>query len=148
MDARTLALILNGEVVGRDRVLAPGPGHSQKDRSLSIRLDPAAPDGFLAYSFAGDDWRACRDHIRAAIGLGTLDEKSRRTLPHPPRMRVTGVTASTTTASALALWNRATDAQAPLPKRVSPDVNWYCRLAPRSFGTPAIPRGVGKLCWH
>ena len=109
MDARSLAAALNGEVVGPDRVLAPGPGHSPQDRSLSIRLDPAAPDGFLAHSFAGDDWRACRDHIRAAIGLGSVHDNSRRKLARPQRARVTGVTASTTTASALAVWNRATD---------------------------------------
>jgi hypothetical protein len=32
MDARSLAAAVGWEVVGRDRVLAPGPGHRQKDR--------------------------------------------------------------------------------------------------------------------
>jgi putative DNA primase/helicase len=129
MDARSLAAALNGEVVGPDRVLAPGPGHSPQDRSLSIRLDPAAPDGFLAHSFAGDDWRACRDHIRAAIGLGSVHDRSRRTLPRPQRTRVTGVTASTTTASALALWNRASVAHGV------PAIETY--LAGRKLALPA-----------
>ena len=108
MDARTLAVILNGEVVGPDRVLAPGPGHSARDRSMSVVVDPTAPDGFLVHSFAGDDWRMCRDHIRNAAGLDSLRLTSRRSVT-PSRTRVRGVTASTTTAHALAVWNRASD---------------------------------------
>jgi len=69
MDARTLARVLGGDVVGRSTVLAPGPGHSRRDRSLSIKLDPNAPEGFLAYSHCGDDWRECRDHVRERLGL-------------------------------------------------------------------------------
>ena len=46
MDIRNIARGLGGEVAGR-QVLAPGPGHSRKDRSLSVRLDERAPDGFL-----------------------------------------------------------------------------------------------------
>jgi putative DNA primase/helicase len=110
MDARSLAAALNGDVVGQGRVLAPGPGHSPMDRSMSVQLDPNAPDGFLVNSFAGDDWRECRDHVRAALGLRRQSDKSRRTLARPQRTRITSVTASTTTASALALWNRASDA--------------------------------------
>jgi putative DNA primase/helicase len=67
-------------------------------------------NGFLAYSFAGDDWRECRDHVRAAIGLRRSSDRLRRTLAPPRQTRVRGVTASTTTASALALWGRAGDA--------------------------------------
>lgn len=63
-----IARVLGGNVVGR-QVLAPGPNHSAKDRSLSIRLSPAAPGGFIAFSHAGDDWRACRDHVRSRFGL-------------------------------------------------------------------------------
>jgi hypothetical protein len=36
MDARTLAIALKGEVVGHDRVPAPGPLHSPRDRSQSV----------------------------------------------------------------------------------------------------------------
>jgi hypothetical protein len=64
-----MARTLGGEVIGRDRIAAPGPGHSPRDRSLSIRLCATAPDGFLCYSHAGDDWRVCRDYIRAKLGL-------------------------------------------------------------------------------
>jgi hypothetical protein len=48
---QTLAKALGGEV-NRSQVLAPGPGHSAIDRSLSVKLDSNAPDGFLVHSFA------------------------------------------------------------------------------------------------
>ena len=52
------------------QILCPGPGHSLRDRSLAIRFDSTAPDGFVVHSFAGQDWRECRDHVRAILGLG------------------------------------------------------------------------------
>jgi len=71
LDARSIARALGGDVVGRDQVAAPGPGHSKRDRSLSIRLSATAPDGFLVNSHAGDDWRECRDHVKHALGIPT-----------------------------------------------------------------------------
>ena len=68
LDPREIALALGGEASGRN-ALVPGPGHSPSDRSLSIMVDPDAPDGFRCHSFAGDDWRACRDHVRAMLRL-------------------------------------------------------------------------------
>ena len=44
-------------------------GHSAIDRSLSVKLDADAPDGFVVHSFAGDDPLACRDHVRTKAGL-------------------------------------------------------------------------------
>jgi 5S rRNA maturation endonuclease (ribonuclease M5) len=67
-DLETLAAILGGEVRGGE-VLAPGPGHSVADRSLAVKLDANAPDGFVVYSFADDDAILCRDHVRKKIGL-------------------------------------------------------------------------------
>jgi hypothetical protein len=64
------AAALGGDASGRDTILCPGPGHSPKDRSLSVKLDPTAPDGFLTRSHAGDDWRECRAR-RNRIGLST-----------------------------------------------------------------------------
>ncbi|MCJ2012672.1 toprim domain-containing protein [Methylobacterium sp. J-076] len=63
-----IASALRGKVQGQ-RVLAPGPGHSHKDRSLSIRLSDRSPDGFVVHSHAGDDWRDCRDYVAEALGL-------------------------------------------------------------------------------
>lgn len=69
MDARHVAQLLGGNAIGRNEVLAPGPRHSRKDRSLSIKLDASAPDGFLVFSHAGDDWKECRDYVRQQLGL-------------------------------------------------------------------------------
>jgi putative DNA primase/helicase len=82
-DAENIARALGGEVSGRDTVLCPGPGHSAKDRSLSVRLDPTAPDGFLIYSHAGDDWRECRDYVRHKLGLPVWEpgDGQRRNVP-------------------------------------------------------------------
>lgn len=59
---------LGGEVSG-GQILCPGPGHSKNDRSLCVRLSPTSPDGFVVYSFCGDDPLLCRDYVRAKIGL-------------------------------------------------------------------------------
>jgi putative DNA primase/helicase len=83
MDAARIARTLGGEVSGRNTILCPGPGHSPKDRSLSVKLDPTAPEGFLTFSHSGDDWRACRGHVRERLGLPTWEpgDEQRRTIP-------------------------------------------------------------------
>jgi hypothetical protein len=63
-----IARALAGDVSG-NQVLAPGQGHSAQDRSLCVRIDPKAPDGFLVHSFAGDDPIACKDYVRSKVGL-------------------------------------------------------------------------------
>jgi putative DNA primase/helicase len=69
INARAVAAALRGQVAGPNTILAPGPGHSMDDRSLAVRLDPRAPDGFLIFSHAEDDWRECRDHVRTLLKL-------------------------------------------------------------------------------
>ena len=66
IDIRAAARALGGDVVGRDAVAAPGP---PRDRSLTVKFAPRVPDRFLACSHCGDDWRDCRDHVRARLGL-------------------------------------------------------------------------------
>jgi hypothetical protein len=51
-DLQAIAGALGGEVSG-GQVLAPGPGHSAPDRSLSIKLDSAAPEGFVVHQLRG-----------------------------------------------------------------------------------------------
>jgi len=63
------AIALNGDVSGQ-HISCAGPGHSPHDKSLSVTLDPAAPDGFLVHSFAGDDWQDCRDYVKDRLGIG------------------------------------------------------------------------------
>lgn len=65
---RAIARLLGGEVSG-EPVLAPGPGYSPRDRSLSIRLSPSAPAGFVVHSHSGDGFRTCRDYVRERLGL-------------------------------------------------------------------------------
>ena len=65
---RSWASALGGTVSGAS-ILCAGPGHSRKDRSLAVRVSASAPGGFLVYSHAGDDPLACKDYIRAKLGL-------------------------------------------------------------------------------
>ncbi len=67
-DLRSLAASLGGDVVS-GQILAPGPGHSPRDRSMAVRM---TADGFLVHSYAGDSFRDCMDHVRARLGLGTV----------------------------------------------------------------------------
>jgi hypothetical protein len=68
MTLQQVARALGGEVSG-GQVLAPGPKHSPKDRSLAVKLDDHAPDGFVVHSFANDDPLNCRDYVRHKLGL-------------------------------------------------------------------------------
>jgi hypothetical protein len=69
---RAIAEALGGGVSGSS-VRAPGPGHSPRDRSLSITLTSRAPNGFLVNSFAGDDALTCLDYVRAKLGLPAFE---------------------------------------------------------------------------
>jgi hypothetical protein len=67
-DISYIARNMRGEAHGNE-ALVPGPGHSSKDRSLSIKVDASAPDGFLVHSFAGDDPIRCKDYVREKLSL-------------------------------------------------------------------------------
>ena len=64
---KSLAMALGGDAYSGNRVLCPGPGHSRHDRSLSVMFN--ADGTFVAKSFAGDDWKECRDHIKVKLGI-------------------------------------------------------------------------------
>ena len=72
------AKALGGEFAGRNTVRCPGPGHSFRDRSLSVSF---TGDDFTVFSFAGDDWKLCRDHVRDRLGLGDFQPTARRPAP-------------------------------------------------------------------
>src|SRR6516165_2389034 len=72
-----IAEALGGDVTNGG-ALVPGPGHSAEDRSLAIKCDSAAPDGFMVHSFAGDDPIMCRDHVRRKLGLPEFKSKKKR----------------------------------------------------------------------
>jgi putative DNA primase/helicase len=68
IDAHYAARALGGDVAGHDSVLCPGPGHSPRDRSLSVRFLPDG--GFICFSHSPrDDWRDCREHVGALLGI-------------------------------------------------------------------------------
>jgi hypothetical protein len=54
----------------------------------------ASPDGFIVYSHAGDDWRACKDYVMERLGY----DRRRQRRPVEDR-----------SAGAVALWNNAQD---------------------------------------
>jgi hypothetical protein len=80
IDPRNLARGLGGDVTG-DEIRAPGPGHNPKDRSLSVKADPGAPDGFIVHSHAGNDWQGCRDYVREKAGLGAFKPNGQSAKP-------------------------------------------------------------------
>jgi len=134
LDAHSVAAVLGGEVTGRDRVLAPGPGHSAADRSLSILISATAPGGLLVTSHAGDDWRDCRDHVFRRLGVSPeVRVKSEK----PP---IGGFSADEAdrTARAVQLWREAVD-----PRRTPVDAYF------RSRGLALPPEACGEvLRWH
>jgi putative DNA primase/helicase len=71
---REIASALGGEVMkspkGGQFILCPGPGHSARDRSLSVTPSATSPHGLVVHSFSPkDDWRTCRDHVLKRLGL-------------------------------------------------------------------------------
>jgi putative DNA primase/helicase len=119
-DLRAIARALGGEVAGLDQVLAPGPGHRPKDRSLSVRLSQHAPEGFIVHSYAGDHWRDCRDHVRSLLGI-TLPSEHGCSNTHQSRSqkpsRCEDSEDARRIARALKLWDEGRDPQGTLVER-------------------------------
>ena len=69
MSLRAIVRRLGGDLYdGGRRANIPAPGHSARDRSVSLLEE----DGrVLVHTFGDGDWRAVRDHLRS---LGLLDE--------------------------------------------------------------------------
>lgn len=74
IDLQTLHAALGGEI-SSGQILCPGPGHSQRDRSLAVR---PTSSGFVVHSFAGDDYRECMDYVRERVGLSRWQPGDRR----------------------------------------------------------------------
>jgi hypothetical protein len=102
-DLRAVARALRGEVSG-GQVMCPGPGHSPKDRSLSVHLDNSATSGFRVHSFSGDDWRNCAEHVRTLLGLPryTAPRRPQKASRPPPVPNPDGDNRH----RAIALWRR------------------------------------------
>ena len=84
LSLRGIARALGGDAYP-GRALVPGPGHGPEDRSLSISLSATNADGFIVNSFANDDWKVCRDHVKRRLGLGSGLLPNRRRDAPPAR---------------------------------------------------------------
>jgi hypothetical protein len=136
---QSLARALGGEVSG-SQVLAPGPSHSANDRSLSIKLGPSAPDGFVVNSFAGDDPIACKDYVRSKAGIEPFKANGKR----KPAFDIGKITAAQSAGSGKPKANIVatydyTDDKGALLYQV-------CRLEPKSF-RQRRPDGKGGWIW-
>ena len=64
IDLRSLQRALGGEISG-GQLLCPGPGHSPRDRSLSVR---PIGDDFVVFTHCGDDWTRARTTCGSGSG--------------------------------------------------------------------------------
>jgi Toprim domain len=101
MNPKKLAKKLGGDL-RNGWVNIPGPGHSERDRSLGIRLSRRAPGGFVVHSLAGDNRRICRAHVEAR--LKDLANRRHISLDDGPPEDTTKTNSS---AFALSLWKEA-----------------------------------------
>ena len=114
MDLRRIARLLGGTVCGPNQILCPGPGHTRPDRSLSVIVVGA--DEPIVHSFAGDDWRACKDHVARLLGLPEwrpsqdFEERRRRQeAKRALRAKTEAETEAKNTRVARLIWNRGVD---------------------------------------
>jgi AAA domain len=78
------ARALGGEVSG-GQILCPGPGHSPKDRSLSVKI---GRDGEpICYSHSGNDWPEAKDYVREKVGLEPFKPKGNGEAKPAPHKR-------------------------------------------------------------
>jgi hypothetical protein len=150
LDLRALAHALQGEVSGL-QVLAPGPGHSARDRSLSVKPHWAAPDGFLIHSFAGDPWGECRDYVRGRLGLARQHEGGRSARP---RRSIAPAAPTAEDSRALWLWRASQPIEGTVTERYLREVRGYRGpvpptlrfLPPRCSYPPSMIAAFGLAC--
>jgi putative DNA primase/helicase len=141
LSLRQIARALGGEVSG-GQVLSPGPGHSPKDRSMAVQTNPEGVNGFVVFSYCGDDFRLCRDHVTRLLGL---DPGAWRKQREPSALRPRPTPAAhpladnAKTTGALALWREGVD-----PRRTP--VELYLNIE-RKLDLPADLCG-DVLRWH
>lgn len=105
-----LAKLLGGTVNGH-WINVSGPGHRSIDRSLGIKFDTSAPDGFRVKSFANDDAKECRQHVKALLKALKLNAKAVK-----PAEQVDNKTTENNT-RALEIWEHADPAAGTLVEK-------------------------------
>jgi len=103
-DLHFIARVLRGDVC-RDYVVAPGPNHSARDRSMKVMLSATAKDGFIVHSYSGDDWRECRDYVRQML----YGHEPVKVAFRDPRPLLRASSAADNSGRALQLWAEASD---------------------------------------
>ena len=68
INLKSIAHILGGEVKG-NQVLAPGPGHSAEDRSLSVTISNSGDDVIVHTFSPADDDLECKRYVREKCGI-------------------------------------------------------------------------------
>lgn len=74
----------HGDRVGHAGALIPGPGHTNRDRSLSVTFDTGHPRGYRFKSFAGDADKLCLNYLDSLVGR-TFQPGERRVEQPGPR---------------------------------------------------------------
>ena len=75
-----IAKVLGGEITGppgRRQVIAPGPNHSKKDRSMCVMINRDGTDVIVTTHSPADTDMACRDYVREKLGLPKFRPKPR-----------------------------------------------------------------------
>jgi hypothetical protein len=114
MDLCRIARLLGGTVCGPNRILCPGPGHTRPDRSLSVTFVGAHEP--IVHSFAGDDWRTCKDHVARLLGLPEWrpsqdfeEQRRRQEAKRALRPKAEAETEAANAQVARLIWNRGVD---------------------------------------
>lgn len=116
MSLRTIVRVLGGDLYdGGRRANIPAPGHSRRDRSVSLL---ERDDRLIVHVFGGGDWRQVRDDLRAR---GLLSDKGG--LSPSPALDATVESArrAARRQTALALWQASRPLGGSLSER-------HCRL--------------------
>lgn len=141
MNLRHIAKALGGTVSG-NQVIAPGPHHSKEDRSMAVFIDPYSPDLFRVHSYAGDDWKLCRDYVKAKLGIE--DTRQRHSEPRREWIATPKPAAqiddALRTTKALAIWGEARNLEG------TPGLTY---LAKREIDIERLPGDLHRsLRWH
>jgi putative DNA primase/helicase len=100
-----------------------GPNHDRHDRSLCVRFSAGSPDGFICHSFAGDDFKDCRDYVAGRLGIDRQVSKFAYPNPQPRNLPVRPTDdEGRRIERARAIWAEAVD-----PRRTVVETYWRSR---------------------
>ncbi len=100
---------------GGRRWIGPGPGHSRRDASLSVRLQP---DGrALLHSFAGDPFHDCAAHLGLTMGVAQRADSATAARLRREREAETRERRNRAWAFCEAVWGETQDIEGSLAER-------------------------------